>query len=85
MTATVTGSAAASGRAARVNLTVPVLLLLGVLAFLALPWYGERIEGPALLLAWNDGRWWLAPALLLASGQIPFLRVVWRPVSWWRA
>ena len=64
MTAAVTVAAAASSRAARVNLTVPVLLAFGALALFVLPWYGERIEGSALLLAWSGGRWWLAPTLL---------------------
>ncbi|MEO6623270.1 MAG: iron ABC transporter permease, partial [Burkholderiaceae bacterium] len=48
----------------RLNLTVPVLLALGALALFVLPWYGERIEGSALSLAWSGGRWWLAPTLL---------------------
>ena len=42
---------------------MPVLLALALLSLAALPWYGERIEGSALVLAFGSGRWWLAPPL----------------------
>lgn len=50
--------------ATRAGYTLPTLLMLGLLALLAMPWYGERIEGSALELALGEGRWWLAPTLL---------------------
>jgi iron(III) transport system permease protein len=50
--------------AARTDYTLPVLLALGLLALAVLPWYGERIEGSALVLAFSAERWWLAPAVL---------------------
>ena len=50
--------------AARTNYTMPALLALGILALAALPWYGERVEGSALSLAFSSGRWWLAPPLM---------------------
>jgi iron(III) transport system permease protein len=43
---------------------VPVLLVVGLLAFALLPWYGDQFDGAALSLAFTAGRWWLAPALL---------------------
>ena len=50
--------------AVRTNYTMPALLALGILALAALPWYGERVEGSALSLAFSSGRWWLAPPLM---------------------
>ena len=49
---------------ARFDLALPALFLLGALALILMPWYGERIEGSALALASSGGRWWLAPPLL---------------------
>lgn len=62
--------------ATRANYTLPTLLMLGLLALAAMPWYGERIEGSALALALGEGRWWLAPTLLgwlaaLLSWRLP--------------
>ena len=48
----------------RRNLTLPAFLALGALALVALPWYGERVDGSALELAFGTGRWWLAPLVL---------------------
>jgi iron(III) transport system permease protein len=53
-----------AARPVRANHTLPVLLALSALALAVLPWYGERIEGSALMLALTGGRWWLAPPLL---------------------
>ena len=43
---------------------MPVLLALGLLALAALPWYGEGSSEAALTLAFNAGRWWLAPPFI---------------------
>ena len=63
MTGTVLPLAGVTTPSARTNYTMPVLLALALLSLAVLPWYGERVEGSALVLAFGSGRWWLAPPL----------------------
>ena len=62
--------------------TLPVLLALGALALAAIPWYGERVDGSALALAWSGGRWWLAPPALgwlaVLAGWVMPATSIWR-------
>ena len=62
--ATRRSSGATPGVGRKPSYTLPVLLALGALALAAIPWYGERVDGSALALAWSAGRWWLAPPAL---------------------
>lgn len=67
---------------ARVSLALPALLVLGALALLVLPWYGERVEGSALALVLSGDRWWLAPALIALL--VGMFGIGCRPTSVWR-
>ena len=65
----------------RANMTLPALLVLGLLALTLLPWYGERVDGAALTLVFSEGRWWLAPPLLgwaivLAAWLLPVASIL---------
>lgn len=57
-------AAPGSALAVRTDYTLPALLALGLLALAVLPWYGDRIDGSAMALAFFAERWWLAPAVL---------------------
>ncbi len=50
--------------ALRQGWTLPLLLLLGLLALTGLPWYWDRLPQSALNLAYGGGRGWLAAPLL---------------------
>ena len=82
MTARTAPGSRPAGVSVKTNYTIPVLLALGLLALAVLPWYGERVNGPALSLALAGDRWWLAPAAL---GWLAVF-VGWRlpPASIWR-